>query len=143
MAGFSTSEWIARAPNEVFDFITNPNNAPKVMESVQSMVALTEGPLRVGTRYRETRLMRGKEERAELEVVGYEPHRRYAVKNVTEGFDTVYDYAFRAEATGTRVDLVCTVTTSGAKRLMLPVVTAVLKKEDGDHLLRLKKALDA
>lgn len=142
MAGFTMSEWIARPPQEVFDFITTPDNAPQVAESVTSSVVLTEGPIRVGSRFRETRLMRGKEEHADLEVVTYEPSQKYAVKNLTEGIESVYSYAFRPEADGTRVDLVCEVNASGAKKLMTPMVAAVLKKEDGGHLQRLKKVLE-
>jgi uncharacterized protein YndB with AHSA1/START domain len=142
MAGFKMSEWISRPPQDVFDFITTPDNAPKVVQSVKSMLKLTEGPVHVGTRYRETRLMRGREEHAELEVVAYEPNQKYAVKNVTEGIETVYQYTFHPEANGTRVDLVCEVKAGGVKKLMIPIVVSVLKKEDGDHLQRLKKALE-
>lgn len=142
MAGFEMSERISRPPKDVFDFITTPNNAPKVVPSVKSMVKLTEGPVRVGTRYRETRLMDGKEQHAELEVVAYEPNEKYAMKNVTEGIETVYLYTFHPEAGGTRVDLVCEVKAGGLKKLMLPIVVSILKKEDGDHLQRLKKVLE-
>ena len=142
MAGFKMTEWISRPPQDVFDFITTPDNAPKVVQSVKSMVKLTEGPVRVGTRYRETRLMRGKEEHAELDVIAYEPTQKYAVKNLTEGIETVYQYIFQPEANGTRVDLVCEVKAGGVKKLMLPLVASILKKEDGDHLQRLKKALE-
>jgi len=142
MAGFTTSEWISRPPQDVFDFITTPENAPKVVPSVKSMVATTDGPTRVGSRYRETRTMRGKEEQAELEVVAHEPPESYAVRNLTEGIETVYRYAFRPEAKGTRVDLICEVTASGVRKLLLPLVVAELKKEDGDHLQRLKRVLE-
>ena len=142
MSGFTMNEWIARSPNEVFDFITDSNNAPKVVSSVQSMLKLTEGPVRVGTRYRETRLMNGKEHHAELEVIAYEPNQTYAMKNVTEGIETVYRYNFEPEANGTRVDLICEVKAGGFKKLMLPLVVSILKKEDGDHLQRLKKAME-
>ena len=142
MAGFKMSEWISRPPRDVFDFITRPDNASKVVQSVKSMVQLTEGPVRVGSRYRETRLMRGKEEHAELEVVAYEPNQNYAVKNLTEGIETVYQYAFHPEANGTRVDLVCEVKAGGVKKLMVPLVVSILKKEDGDHLQKLKKVLE-
>lgn len=142
MAGFKMSEWISRSPQEVFDFITTPDNAPKVVQSVKSMVKLTDGPVRVGTLYRETRLMRGKEEHAELEVVAYEPNQNYAVKNLTEGIETVYQYTFHPEAKGTRADLVCEVKAGGVKKLMVPLVVSILKKEDGDHLQRLKKVLE-
>jgi hypothetical protein len=142
MAGFNLSEWISRSPKEVFDFVTSSDNAPKVVQSVQSMVKLTEGPVRVGTRYRETRLMNGKEQYAELEVVAYERDQKYAMKNVTEGIETVYRYTFHPEADGTRVDLVCEVKASGLKKLVLPMVASILKKEDGDHLQKVKKALE-
>ena len=143
MAGFNLHELISHSPKEVFDFITSSDNAPKVVQSVKSMVKLTEGPVRVGTRYRETRLMNGREQHAELEVVAYEPNQKYAMKNVTEGIETVYQYTFHPEANGTRVDLVCEVRAGGLKKFMLPMVASILKKEDGDHLQRLKKALEA
>jgi uncharacterized protein YndB with AHSA1/START domain len=142
MAGFEMSEWISRPPKDVFDFITTSDNAPKVVPSVKSMIKLTEGPVRVGTRYRETRLMNGKEAHAELEVVEYEPGQKYAMRNVTEGIEAVYRYTFHPEAGGTRVELVCEVKAGGLKKLMLPIVVSILKKEDGDHLQRLKKALE-
>jgi predicted RecB family endonuclease len=142
MAGFTMSEWISRSPQDVFDFVTTPDHAPDVVPSVTSMVKVTDGPIRVGTLLRETRVMRGKEEQAELEVVAYEPGQTYAVKNLTQGIETVYRYAFHPETTGTRVDLVCEVTAGGAKKLMVPMVVAVLKKEDGDHLQRVKTALE-
>ena len=142
MAGFNLNEWISRSPKELFDFITSSDNAPKVVQSVKSMVKLTGGPVRVGTRYRETRLMNGKEAHAELEVVEYEPDQKYAMRNVTEGIETVYRYTFHPEADGTGVDLVCEVKAGGLKKLMLPMVVSLLKKEDGDHLQRLKKVLE-
>ena len=130
MAGFKMNEWISRPPKLVFDFITTPDNAPKVVQSVKSMVKLTEGPVRVGTRYRETRLMNGREQHAELEVVAYEPNQKYAMKNVTEGIETVYQYTFHPEANGTRVDLVCEVKAGGLNKLILPMVVSILKKEE-------------
>jgi len=142
MPGFEMSEFIPRPPQEVFDFISASENAPKVVPSVTGMVKLTEGPVRVGTRYRETRLMKGEEHHTELEIVEYEPVRKYAMKNETEGIETVYRYTFYPEKDGTRVDLVCEVKGSGAKKLIVPVVVSVLKKEDGDHLERLKQALE-
>ena len=142
MAGFTMSEWISRSPRDVFDFVTSPGNATKVAPSVRSMVQISDGPVGVGTRYRETRTMRGKDRQAELEVVAFEPPQDYAIKNLTEGIETVYRFAFRPEANGTRAELVCDVTASGGKKLMLPLVAAVLKKEDGDHLKRVKKLLE-
>lgn len=142
MSGFNMSEWVARSPKDVFDFITTSENAPKIVQSVTSMIKLTEGPPRVGTRYRETRSMNGKEQQAELEIVEFEPAKKYAMQNVTSGIETVYRYNLQPERDGTLVDLVCEVKAKGIKKLMLPLVAAFLKKEDGDHLQRLKKVLE-
>lgn len=143
MSGFEMNEWIARTPKEVFDFITASENAPKVASSIVRMVKLTEGNIGVGTRYRETRLMNGKEHSTELEVTAYEPSQRYAMKNSTEGVETVYHYIFQPEKDGTRVNLVCEIKANGIKKLMVPLVASILKKEDGDHLQRLKRAMEA
>lgn len=51
------TEWVARSPIEVFQFITDPANASKVIHSVIRAKTLTEGPVGVGTRYREPRLI--------------------------------------------------------------------------------------
>jgi hypothetical protein len=40
------------------------------------------------------------------------------------------------------VDLICEVKAGGLKKLMLPMVASILKKEDGDHLKKVKKALE-
>jgi hypothetical protein len=142
MTGFNMSEWVARPPRDVFDFITASENASKIVQSVTSLVKLTDGPVRVGTRYRETRLMNGKEQQAELEIVEFEPTQKYAMQNVTEGIETVYQYNLQPERDGTRIDLVCELKAKGIKKLMLPLVATILKKEDGDHLQRVKKILE-
>ena len=142
MTGFNMNEWVARPPKEVFDFIAASDNAPKIAPSVKSMVKLTEGPVSVGTRYRETRLMGGKEQQADLEIVEFEPIQKYAMQNVTEGVETVYRYNFQPERDGTRIDLVCEVKAKGIKKLMLPMIVSILKEEDGDHLQRVKKILE-
>ena len=142
MSGFELSEWIACSPKRVFKFITDSNNAPRIVPSVKSSVKLTDGPIKVGTRYRETRLMHGKEQSAELEVSEYAEPNVYAMRNVTDGIETVYRYTLQPEKDGTRINLVCEVKSVGIKKLMLPLVAIILKKEDGAHLQRLKQVLE-
>ena len=142
MSGFELNEWIALPPRVVFDFVTDANNASRVVSSVKSMIMLTDGPIGKGTRYRETRLMNGKEQQAELEVVAFQPHEKYAVKNETQGFETTYTYTLAPEKNGTRINLVCNVKAGGLKKVTVPIVVSILKKEDGDHLQRLKTAIE-
>jgi len=143
MTGFEQTEWIARKPEVVFAFLAEASNAPKAMPQIKQMVKLSDGPVAAGTRYRETRVVNGKEAQAELEVTRFEPPHHYSMRNVTEGIETVYHYNFTSERDGTRVNLLCELNAGGVKKLMLPMVAGVLKKEDGDHLQRLKAAVEA
>jgi carbon monoxide dehydrogenase subunit G len=142
MAGFEMTEVIARPPAEVFGFITDPANAPRVSPSIQKMERISDGPTGVGTRYRETRVMNGKPAQAELQVTRFEPPTTYAVQNETEGIKTVYTYTLTPQVAGTRVQLVAELHAVGLKKAMLPIVAGILKKEDGDHLKHLKTAME-
>jgi hypothetical protein len=141
MAGFELNEWVGQSPESVFDFMTNSDNAPRMNTGVKEMVKLTDGPLGVGTRLRETRIMNGKEAQADLEVIAFERPRLYGVVNEQEGFRTTYTYVLTAENGGTRIKLTAQVQAGGLKKLMEGLVAGILKKEDGDHLVQLKAAL--
>jgi hypothetical protein len=54
----------------------------------------------------------------------------------------VYRYSLRPEKDGTRIDLSCKLQAGGMKKLMLPLIAGVLKKEDGEHLQSLKKVVE-
>jgi hypothetical protein len=72
MAGFTASEWIARPPDQVFAYSVDAANAAKWLRDVEKVEPVTEGPLRVGTRLRGTRLLGGAERggtRVDLEAL--------------------------------------------------------------------------
>ncbi|MCA9968779.1 MAG: SRPBCC family protein [Anaerolineales bacterium] len=143
MTTFELSEWIAAAPAAVFDFMTDPANAPRVIDSVQRTEKLTDGPLGAGTRLRETRIVNGQEAQTELLIEAYQPPHTYVVSAEQSGITVTYRYALRPENDGTRVQLHADVSSGGLKKLMLPLVAAVMKREDGDHLRKLKTAVEA
>lgn len=142
MAGFEVSVVIAgKTPEEVFDFTTDPASATRVTSNVRSLELVTPAPMQAGSRLREVRVVNGKEATAELEVRAYERPSRYVVGVFQEGIDVEYTFVCRPEAGGTRVDLSCTVEGRGLKRVMAPLVAGLMKREDGDHLERLKAAM--
>ena len=142
MATFEMTEWLAQAPKDVFQFVTDSANAPKVIPSVVRMEKLTDGPIGVGTRYQETRLIDGKEQTAELEIVAFDSGSRYSVRNEAQGIETIYEYDLHPENDGTRILLTCHVNAKGLKKAVVPVLVNILKKEDGDHLKRLRAAME-
>ena len=82
--------------------------------------------------------MNGKEETTDLEVIKFENPSKYGVKATQSGIDVAYYYTLTPKNGGTQIDLECVVSTNGLKKLMLPIVAGVMKKEDGNHLIQIK-----
>ncbi len=143
MSGFTMTEWVDAAPNTVFEETIGTKNVEAIMPAGSSMTQITDGEIGVGTRFSETRMMKGKPTTTELEVTGFERPTYYAMTNVMQGVTTTYHYWFSAEKTGTRITLEATVSAKGVRKLIVPIVVGVLKKEDGDHLAKLKSVIEA
>lgn len=142
MKGFEFSEHIERSPREVFAVISDPTTATGFLENITDSVKLTDGPIAVGTVFRETRVVGGKESSADLLVTVHEPDARVGISTETEGITVVYHYALSPEGEGTRLAWTCELEAGGLRKMMLPMVAAIMKREDGDHLQRLKEYVE-
>lgn len=142
MNGFEFSEHIARSPEDVFSVISNPSEATKFLDNIKESKKLTDGPIRVGTTFRETRVVSGKEASADLVVNAYEPNTHVGISTEAEGITVDYHYRLSPEGDGTRLIWLCELEANGLRKMMLPMVAAIMKKEDGDHLRRLKTYLE-
>ena len=96
----------------------------------------------MGTVFRETRVVSGKEASADLLVNAYEPVTHVGISTEAEGITVDYHYRLSPEGDGTRLTWVCELEASGLRRMMLPMVATIMKKEDGGHLQRLKAYLE-
>ncbi|WP_108672439.1 SRPBCC family protein [Peribacillus acanthi] len=143
MAAFSDSVTIKKNIQEVFSFTINMENSNKIMPNVKQTEKITEGPLAEGTKFKETRVIRGREAAAIIEFIKLIPNKAFSVKSVTQGIEVIYHYRFNEVAEGTKVDFECEVNASGIMmKLIKPLFIKILKKEDGDHLKNLKKVVE-
>jgi hypothetical protein len=143
MNGFELSEHIGRSPKDVFEVLSNPTRATEFIENITESRQLTDGPIAVGTKFRETRVVNGKEASADLLVSVYEPTTRIGISTEAEGITVEYLYRLSAEEDGTRLTWSCELGASRLRKMMLPMVAAIMKKEDGNHLKELKSYLEA
>ena len=142
MAGFRASERIDRAPEEVFEYATSFDNLPRWMSAVTRVELITEGPVSAGTRFRETRVARGIEGHAEMEVTEYDPPHRFSTVFSDGGYQATYHYSFKADESGTQAELECVVGGRGLKQLMVPIVAWSMKRQDQSQLRSLKAAME-
>lgn len=156
MAAFSDEVVIQRPLPEVFAMASDLRRAPEWLPAITRVERIGEAddaPLRVGSRWKETRLMGKRECAAEIEVAAYRGPEdtgptgpcEYAARAAAMGVEAVYHYSFEADgpdATRVRLDA----TTQGRNlvgKLFAPMMLKAMKKQDGDQLQALKGALEA
>ena len=66
---FDVERFVAAEPETVFATVADIPDWPSVLTSVEAIEILTPGPLRPGTRFRETRTMFGRTSTQEMEIV--------------------------------------------------------------------------
>ena len=100
---FSTT---VRAPREsVFRVFIDFGNAAQRIEGIERIELLDEGPIRVGSKFRETRKMFGKETTEEMTVSELEENSRYLVTADTCGAHFATEFLFADHTDRTRVDV--------------------------------------
>lgn len=80
MAVFEASTHIDAPTARVYDIITDLEGAQERVEGIKALEVLTDGGFGVGTRFKETRVMFGKEATEEMEISEVNPGKSYATK---------------------------------------------------------------
>jgi carbon monoxide dehydrogenase subunit G len=96
---------VKASPERTFAAASDFRNAPSFMPAIKKLEVLTEGPIRQGTRFRETRSMFGREATEEMEIVAFDPPRSYALGCNSHGCAFRTEFRFVPNATGTRMEM--------------------------------------
>jgi uncharacterized membrane protein len=131
---------INRAASEVFDFLLDLNNHPRVAAGIKAVRGAEDGPLAPGRRYGQTSSLLGQTVDVTIEVIGYERDRELALKAVS-GLVPV-TRTFRLEGS---TDVTLTVDAEPGKgmRLMMPMLERTAREQISTTLQRLKTVLEA
>ena len=126
---------IAALPPAVFAIVADVASWPLIINSVRSIELLTNRPIRVGTKFRETRIILGRETTFEMEVADLEPPRR--LLTITSDRDLHYEFDHIIDAVssgGSRLSLIfrskpTSVAGRGLSSLMSPFMEIGLRDE--------------
>lgn len=142
MPHFEVVEYIERTPEEVFDFMTDAENATKIRPAIRGVKLLESGPQGRVKRFEVSRQQGGHEVGSEVSVLHRERPLRYTLATEREGLKLIYDYSLERESTGTKITLKAEVQAEGAKRVLAWLVTLLLESQDADLLRALEMAMD-
>ena len=106
MSSIEVESWIEVSPERAFEVITDIEKLPERVEAIQEVEILTDGPVGLGTRFREKRIMFKREASEEMEFTSFDPPRGFVHEAESHGAHYVSTYTFEPEREGTRVRLV-------------------------------------
>jgi len=115
--------------DRVFDVIAHVNNFSKAVEPIKKVEFLSDVQKGIGTRFLETRVMKGKEMTVELEVTEYVANDHVRIVSDTHG--TVWDTVFKVTPQGDQTELVMTMDANAHKllpKLVNPLIKGMIQK---------------
>lgn len=139
MARITTSVWIARAPADVFSYLTDLRNAKEW--STELVDVSYDGELARGTTGSDTRTMGRKQIVMPWRVTDFEPPKRLAL-SYEQPFPIDAAFVFEAGDGGTQVTCVTHLRPQGFWRLLAPILAWEGKKTDRVQFDRVKAILE-
>jgi len=128
MAGFTLSKQINASPETVFALFTDLANAPGRIRAITKLEVLTPGPVGAGTRFRETRMMFGRQCTEEMQISAFDPGRGYTVACHSCGAEFRNSFRFTGNCHGTGVEVEMeTRARSLVARLMKPLAWLMMR----------------
>lgn len=119
---------IAAPQEQVFRVFSDIPNCAGRIKSILRIEMLTPGPVRLGSRFKETRKMFGKECTETMEVTAFEPSTRYEIGGHSCGMIWSTEFRFSQDSGGTLVEVAtkCEAQTFFAK-IMNPLTGWMMK----------------
>jgi uncharacterized protein YndB with AHSA1/START domain len=129
---------IARPPQAVFDYLTDPERLPEWQTSTVEVRRERSGPLEVGERFHEVHAAMGRKLESTVEVAESTPPSVFALKILDGAMPLDGRWTFEPITDGTRVHFVGEANVGGLKKLARPLLARQFR---GYHQL-LKRQLE-
>ena len=143
MVRVEASAVISRRVEQVFEFVTNPENDPQWQSAMLESERTSVGPFGVGTTEQGVAKLLGQRIEWSAEVTEYEPNRKVKY-DVTGGpLSAEQTVSFEPVEGGTKFTLVLEAETGGFFRLAEPIVIRMYQRDTETNVANLKDILEA
>lgn len=134
---------INRPVEEVFEFMTDPEKTPQYESGLLESGLTSEGPVGVGTTYREVRQFLGKRMESINEVTEYEPNSKFGFKTSSGPIPVEGNVTFESVEGGTRVSVIGQGEAGGFFKLAESIVGRMARRQLVADYANLKDLLEA
>ena len=143
MATLDFSIEINRPLEEVFAFVSNPENMPRWSSTGSEVKITSAGPIGVGTTYRSVVTILGRRIEVEVEITEYEPNRSFAQKSKSGPFPVESRTTFERVDGGTRVNSTSVAEPGGFFKLAEPLLVRMVKRQFEADFANLKDLMES
>lgn len=135
---------VGRSPEVVFDYMTDASNLADWQTAHTSTDVLTEGPPRLGSRFRERlKPPLGREFEQVTEFTEFDRPRHFHVHIVEGPFPVDGTWSLEPDGSGTRVHFVADGQLRGIQRLLEPVVSCFMARQFASYHRNLRRNLES
>lgn len=132
---------VGRPVEAVFAFVSDPVNTPRYQPDIVSSRIETPGPVRLGTRFKETMKMGPWKVDSSCEVTEHEAPRAVTFVGTGRALHYRCQFTFEPVPEGTRIRIAGTAQPQGWLRLMEPMLRAGMRKAVPQQLARMRACL--
>ena len=133
---------INRPVEEVFAFANDLESDPQWMAAVSERKKTSEGPVGVGTTFRDTGQLLGRQIENNYEITEYEPNMKFGIKSVSGSIPVEATMTYEPVAGGTRVTQAGEAEVAGLFKLSEPIVARMMKRQFDADLANLKDLME-
>jgi uncharacterized protein YndB with AHSA1/START domain len=138
---FSNAITIDRPLAEVFAYLADFEKVPRWNYAISETVKITEGPVGVGSRYRQTRTIPDRSEET-FTVTEFAPHDRLSIQGTLGPLEGDITYLLEPAAGGTAVTNTMNLQATGPLRFVAGLAAGRVKTAVAANLAKLKEILE-
>jgi carbon monoxide dehydrogenase subunit G len=138
---FTNTVTIDRRAQEVFRFVSDLENVPKWNYAIIATRKTSDGPVDVGTTYRQVRSAPTRSEE-QLRVTEFESGRRFAVQGDLGPFVGTLTYEFEDADGRTRLTNTASLEARGLVKIAAPIASARIREAVAENLGALKQLME-
>ena len=137
-----SSTLIYQPIKRVFDFISTPENDFQWQYEILASTRISEGIINVGASFRSIGHLMGHRIQSTLEVIEYEPNKRYGFKSLSGPLQSITSYTFDISKRYTLVKLSKQANITNMMELNENVLEKKMKRQLKENLAMLKNILE-